>query len=215
MHETPERPDPKHEDAGDRPARFTDHRRELIAQAYRPLAHHEGVLHTRAGRLDFRRDIYEIGRVAAIVPYDPDRDLLVLQRQFRLAAHLSGPGVLVELAAGLIEEGETAEACARREMVEELGVAPSDLIHAVDFMPSTGWLAEEAHLFIARVDASALPDHAGAAGEAEFTEPFAVSPEAALKAIDEGRMRNGFTILGLLWFARHRESIRARWGFSG
>ena len=91
----------------------------------------------------------------------------------------------------------------------------TDLIHAVDFMPSTGWLAEEAHLFIARVDASALPDHAGAAGEAEFTEPFAVSPEVALKAVDEGRMRNGFTILGLLWFARHRQAIRARWRFSG
>lgn len=202
-------------DAGDRAAHFSGHRRDLIAQAYRPLAHHAGVLHTRAGALDFQRDIYEIGRVAAIVPYDPDRDLLVLQRQFRLAAHLSGPGVLAELAAGLIEDGETAEACARREMVEELGVAPTDLIHAVDFMPSTGWLAEEAHLFIARVDSSALPDHAGAAGEAEFTEPFAVSPEVALKAVDEGRMRNGFTILGLLWFARHRDAIRARWGFSG
>ena len=203
------------ENASDRAARFTDHRRELIAQAYRPLIHHEGVLHTRAGPLDFRRDIYEIGRVAAIVPYDPERDLLVLQRQFRLAAHLSGPGVLVELAAGIIEDGETPETCARREMVEELGVAASDLIHAVTFMPSTGWLAEEAHLFIARVDSSALPDQAGAAGEAEFTEPFAVSPEVALKAVDEGRMRNGFTILGLLWFARHRDTIRARWGFSG
>ncbi len=199
------------DDASDRPARFTDHRRDLLAEAYRPLAHHAGTLHTRAGPLDFQRDIYEIGRVAAIVPYDPDRDLLVLQRQFRLAAHLSGPGVLVELAAGIIEDGESAEACARREMVEELGVPPLDLIHAVDFMPSTGWLAEEAHLFIARVDSTALPDHAGAASEAEFTEPFAVSPDVALKAVDEGHIRNGFTILGLLWFARHREAIRARW----
>ena len=203
------------DDASDRPARFTDHRRALIAQAYRPLAHHAGTLHTRNGPLDFRRDIYEIGRVAAIVPYDPERDLLVLQRQFRLAAHLHGHhGVLVELAAGLIEDGETAEDCARREMVEELGVAPSELIHAVNFMPSTGWLAEEAHLFIGRVDSSALPDHAGAANEAEFTEPFAVSPDAALRAVDEGRIVNGFTILGLLWFARHRAAIRARWGFA-
>lgn len=202
------------DDASDRPARFTDHRREVIATAYRPLAHHAGLLQTRAGPIDFQRDIYEIGRVVAIVPYDPDRDLLVLQRQFRLAAHLSGNGVLVELAAGLIEDGESAEDCARREMVEELGVAPLELIHAVDFMPSTGWLAEEAHLFIARVDASSLPDHAGAAGEAEFTEPFSVSPDVALKAVDEGLIRNGFTILGLLWFARHRAAIRRRWGFS-
>jgi len=199
------------DDASDRPARFTDHRREVIATAYRPLVHHAGTLHTRAGPLAFQRDIYEIGRVAAIVPYDPDRDLLVLQRQFRLAAHLSGDGVLVELAAGIIEDGESAEDCARREMVEELGVAPLDLIHATDFMPSTGWLAEEAHLFIARVDATALPDHAGAANEAEFTEPFTASPDVALRAVDEGRIRNGFTILGLLWFARHREAIRARW----
>ncbi|MBN8552858.1 MAG: hypothetical protein J0L52_08185 [Caulobacterales bacterium] len=58
---------------------------------------------------------------------------------------------------------------------------------------------------------SARSDHAGAAGEAEFTEPFAVSPEVALQAVDEGRIVNGFTILGLLWFARHRAAIKARW----
>lgn len=112
-----------------------------------------------------------------------------------------------------MEDGESAEDCARREMEEELGVAPDDLVYATLFMPSTGWLGEEAHLFIGRVDSSKLPEFAGASGEAEFTEPFAISPEVALKAVDEGRVRNGFTILGLLWFARHKAAIRARWGF--
>lgn len=207
--------DPAPDDCGDRPARFTDHKRELIAQAYRPLARHSGVLHTPAGRLPFARDIYEIGAVAAVLPYDPERDRLVLLRQFRLAAHLIGrDGLLVEVAAGLVEDGEAPEACARRETVEELGLEARDLVHALDFMPSTGWLAEQAHLFIGRVDSSSLPDQAGAAGESEFTEPFAVAPEDALKALDEGRIGNGFTALSLLWFARHRERLRAGWGFS-
>ncbi len=203
------------DDAGDRPAIFEGHERTLLFSAYRPLVRHAGVLRTAAGPLPISRDVYEIGAVAAVVPYDPGRDLLVLQRQFRLAAHLQGENaIMVELAAGLIEQGETPEDCARREMVEELGVGPDDLVFGMTFMPSTGWLGETAHLFAARVDAAHLPASAGAAGEAEFTEPFAISPDAAFKALDEGRVRNGFTALGLLWFARHRAALRRRWGFS-
>jgi ADP-ribose pyrophosphatase len=202
------------DDASDRPAPFTQTRREVMAKAYRPLVIHEGVLTTPGGPMAMRREIYEIGHVAALVPYDPVRDLLVLQRQFRLGAHVQGENaIMVEIAAGIMEAGEDPATCAIRETEEELGIAASDLIKGPVFMPSTGWLGETAHLFAARVDASRLPAHAGAAGETEYTEPFAVSPEVALKAIDEGRIRNGFTVLGLLWFARAKADIRTRWGF--
>ena len=200
------------DDAADLPARFEGHDRTELFRAYRPLARHTGSLLTPKGTLPFARDVYEIGPVAAVLPYDPARDLLVLQRQFRLAIHLTGlPARNVEIAAGLIDPGETPENAARRETLEELGIPVTDLVFATRFLPSTGWLREDAFLYMGRVDASALPDHAGEAGEAEFTEPFAVAPDIALKALDEGRIRNGFTIIALLWFARHRDALRARW----
>ena len=203
------------DDAGDKPASFAEQRREVIANAYRPLVMHEGVLTTPSGPMVMRREIYEIGHVAALVPYDPVRDLLVLQRQFRLGAHVQGEkAILVEIAAGLIEEGEDPATAAIRETEEELGIAATDLFTGPIFMASTGWLGETAHLFAGRVDASRLPAHAGAAGETEYTEPFAVSPDIALKALDEGRIRNGFTVIGLLWFARHKTAIRKAWGFA-
>ncbi|MFT3811166.1 MAG: NUDIX domain-containing protein [Micropepsaceae bacterium] len=203
------------DDAGDRPASFAETRREVVAKAYRPLVLHEGTLTTPSGPMTMRREIFEIGQVCALVPYDPDREMLVLQRQFRMGAHVQGEkALLVEIAAGLVEDGEDPEACAIRETEEELGIAARDLVRGPVFMPSTGWLGETAHLFCGRVDAGRLPAHAGAAGETEYTEPFAVSPAIALKALDEGRIRNGFTVLGLLWFARERANIRKAWGYT-
>jgi ADP-ribose pyrophosphatase len=203
------------DDAGDRPAHFAETSRAVIATAYRPLVMHEGIVTTPGGPMTMRREIYEIGHVAALVPYDPVRELLVLQRQFRMGAHVQGENaLLVEIAAGLIEDGENPATAAIRETEEELGITPHDLIAGPVFMPSTGWLGETAHLFAGRVDATALPAHAGAAGETEFTEPFAVSLDVALKALDEGRIRNGFTVLGLLWFDRHRTEIRRQWGLA-
>lgn len=201
------------DDAADRPAPFTETASAVIARAYRPLVMHEGTLATPRGGLSIRREVLEVGEVCALVPYDPDRELLVLQRQFRMGAHVQGENaMLVEIVAGLMESGEAPEDCARRETEEELGIKAGQLVRGPSFMPSTGWLGETAHLFCGRVDASRLPDHAGAAGESEFTQPFAVSPAVALKALDEGRIRNGFTVLGLLWFARARADIRKAWG---
>lgn len=209
------KPKPPEDDASDRPAAFRAEKREIVAKAYRSLVAHEGVLTTAGGPMRMRREIYEIGHVAALVPYDPERDLLVLQRQFRLGAHVQGENALmVEIAAGLMEDGEDPATCAIRETEEELGITPRDLVTGPVFLPSTGWLGETAHLFAGRVDSSRLPAHAGAAGETEFTEPFAIAPDVALAALDAGRIRNGFTVLGLLWFARHKATIRTQWGFA-
>jgi ADP-ribose pyrophosphatase len=204
----------EHHAAGDRIAEFGGHRAETLFRGYRSLVRHEGVIATAHGPLDVARDVYEIGAVAAIVAYDPERDLVVLHRQFRFPVHLAGlPALIVELPAGLIEPGETPEQAARRETVEELGIEPTDIVPAFTWLPSPGSLGERAHLFAARVDAGAAPRTAGKRAEAEFTEPFAVSPDAVLAAIDEDRLSHGFTIIAMLWFARHRARLRRRWGF--
>ncbi len=69
------------------------------------------------------REIEDHGNSVAVLPHDADRDTVLLVRQFRLAAHLNGgDGMLVEACAGMIDDGETPAAAARREAREELGV---------------------------------------------------------------------------------------------
>ena len=73
-------------------------------------------------------EVWRRGRAAAVLPYDPVVDAVVLIEQFRLPALMAGlDPVLVELPAGLCDDGETPEATARREMMEEMGLAVGTL----------------------------------------------------------------------------------------
>jgi ADP-ribose pyrophosphatase len=199
----------------DSPATFTGHTRKTLYEGRRAVARHTGVLTTDAGPLALSRDVYEIGEAAGVIAYDPERDLLVLLRQFRMTAHVSGVEAdMVEICAGGVDEGESPQQAARRELMEEIGIAASSIEPAFQFMPSAGWMAQLAHVFVARVDASAIPSRAGLAEEAEHTRPFTATPDEVFAAIDSGGMRNGFALLALGWFARHRAAIRQRWGFA-
>lgn len=65
---------------------------------------------------------FERGHAAVLLPFDPERDEVVLVEQIRIAAYdTSVTPWLLEMVAGMIEEGETIEAVARREAMEEAG----------------------------------------------------------------------------------------------
>ncbi|MEQ8695449.1 MAG: NUDIX domain-containing protein, partial [Bauldia litoralis] len=67
------------------------------------------------------REVFERGHAAAVLPYDPVRDEVVLIEQFRpgpLAAGEASPW-LIEIVAGIIDPGETPEEVVRREADEE------------------------------------------------------------------------------------------------
>ena len=66
------------------------------------------------------REVFERGQAGAVLPYDPQRDEVVLIRQFRAGAYVAGRHPWTwEVVAGIIEEGESAEALIRREAVED------------------------------------------------------------------------------------------------
>ena len=59
------------------------------------------------------RQVLRSPPIVAVLPYDPVAGLVVLIRQFRLGAHLAtGSGMLVEIVAGAVDEGEDAETAA-------------------------------------------------------------------------------------------------------
>jgi len=177
---------------------------ELLSDSVRRYERYRVSLATAEGtHLEQHRNVLRVGPVIGVLAVDPARGELVLIRQFRLAAHLrTGKGTLVEIVAGHVEPGERPAAAAKRECLEEIGVAPSALYEIFSFMPAPGMIDEFATMYLAIVDAAAVPERAGAAGEAEYTRPMRVGIATALAALDRNEMHNGFLILALQWLER-------------
>jgi ADP-ribose pyrophosphatase len=156
-----------------------------------------------------QRDVLRASRVAAVLPIDLERGQVVLIRQFRLAAHLAtGRGEMVEIVAGRVEHGEVASAAARRECMEEIGVAPDRLVELYSVLPTPGLTDEYVTFFLGFVDATQVPARAGAALENEDTRPFVVSIEDAVAALDQGQVANALLFSALQWLALHHARLR-------
>jgi len=184
---------------------------KLLAKGYHDLERFKVRLRTPHGEeIASVRDVLRVGKVTAVLPIDLARGELVLIRQFRLPAHLAtGAGDLSEIVAGHVEAGETPAAAALRECIEEIGVAPAALYPMLEFIPVPGSSDEHAFMYLGTIDATRVPDRAGAADEKEATRPMRISIDAALAALERGTMRNGFLILALQWLALHRDRLAA------
>lgn len=86
---------------------------------------------------------------AAVVPMigqptDPDPTVILI-RQFRHAAD----SYIWEVPAGTLSAGESPEACAHRELLEEAGYAAGRLVPLTSIMTAPGFTDETIHLFLA------------------------------------------------------------------
>lgn len=160
----------------------------------------------------FDREVFERGQAAAVLPYDPQRDEVVLIRQFRAGTFAAGRHPWCwEIVAGMIEEGETPEGVARREAVEEAAVELRDVILLYSLLLSPGACSETCNIFIGRIDAKGIGGVHGLDSENEDilvkTMPF--TDALALLARDE--IDNSAAVIALQWLALHREELRRRW----
>lgn len=160
------------------------------------------------------------GRAAALLPYDPWSDTVVLIEQFRLPALAGGlDPVMVEIPAGLCDAGEDPETTVRRETVEEMGLS-ADLVEPIgDFILTPGGSDERCTMFAGRVRAPpAGPDGlAGSGGLASEHEDIRTRVWPAGRAIDmavAGRFPNSVTTIALLWLAARRDTLRGQWSTS-
>ena len=178
---------------------------ELLAKAFHPYERFRFRLATSDAPQT--RDILRSGRVVAVLPIDLERDEVVLLQQFRLAAHLpDGNGNLIDVA-GYVEDNESPIEAARRECVEEIAVAPSVLVELFTYFTSPGMSDEEITLFLGVVDASRVPQRAGAAAEHEDITLMPVAIDSALAALAAGSVRNGPLIVALQWLALNRDRL--------
>ena len=161
---------------------------------------------------EIEREVFERGHAAAVLLYDPDRDAVVLIEQFRLAA-IEAPGGpwLIECVAGIIEDGERADAVARREADEEAGVAIGELERIGEVLVSPGGSSERLALYCGRVDAGAAGGIHGLAEEGEDIRVLVMETDAALAAVANGRINTINAVIPLQWLALNRDRLRARW----
>lgn len=162
-------------------------------------------------------ELWRRGRAAALLPYDPTADAVVLIEQFRLPALAAGMNpVMVEIPAGLADRPESAETTARRETEEEAGLVP-DLVQAIgDVLLTPGGCDEVCSMFVGRVripatDAAGIAGHAGLVSENEDIRVRVWSADAAIEAALGGRMTNSVTMMALLWLAARRTQLRQEW----
>lgn len=163
------------------------------------------------------RELFERGHAAAVLPYDPERDAVVLIEQFRIGAldDAHGPWLL-EVVAGVMEAGEGAEDLVRREAVEEAGCALHELQPICEFLVSPGGTSERISLFCGRVDSRQAGGVHGVHEEGEDIMAHVVSFDEAMRRLEQGRIRSASPIIALQWLALHRDELRRRWsGASG
>ncbi len=162
-------------------------------------------------------EIFRRGRAVALVPYDPITDSVVLIEQFRFPALAAGiDPVLVELPAGLVEDGEDAEPAMHRELEEEMHMTADRLERIGAYLLTAGGSDELLELYVGRVNAPQTgPDgivgHAGAEHEGEDIRTRVWPADKAIALALSGATPNSVTAIGLLWLAAKRDDLRKRW----
>ena len=170
--------------------------KKILAKAWGTLFEYVIAFRRRDGTIqNLVREVYDHGNAAAILLIDPKRRVLTLVRQFRLPAHLAGDdGQMLEICAGLLD-GDAPETCARKEALEETGIAPATLTHAFDIYASPGSLSEKTHCFIGTYSpASRVGTGGGLDHEGEDIEIVEIGFSQALRLIDTGAIMDAKTV---------------------
>lgn len=156
------------------------------------------------------REILVRSPVAAVIPYDPVRDEIVLIEQFRGGIYASGDENpwSVEIVAGIIEPGETAAEMAVREAKEEAGCVMTDVEKILDFYPSPSGSSEYVALYWGRVSTIGVGGFHGVAEEGEDIRVFTETTDEALRKITTGEINSSIGIIGVQWLALNREKLR-------
>ncbi|MBU0884441.1 MAG: NUDIX domain-containing protein [Gammaproteobacteria bacterium] len=161
---------------------------------------------------ELSRELFVRRDAVCVLPYDPQRDCVVLIEQFRIGAlDKSTNPWLLELVAGLIDKDEVPEEVARREALEEANLPLSALWPITQYYPSPGGSDERVHLFVGRCDSAGAGGVHGLAEEGEDIRVHVWPLEDALDAVKDGRIDNAASIIALQWLALNRVEVRGLW----
>lgn len=159
------------------------------------------------------RELFERGHAAAVLPYDPDRDRVVLIEQFRVGGYAAGVEPwLIEVVAGIIDEGEDPAEVVHREAMEEAGCEIRDLVPIGTFLMTPGASSETLAMFCGRVDSAGAGGLHGLDHEGEDIRSFVVPADEALPMVMASPCPNANTVIALQWLMLNRTDLKSRWG---
>jgi ADP-ribose pyrophosphatase len=141
-----------------------------------------------AGHETSREIVVHPGAVCVVARPTPDEVILI--RQYRHAAGQE----LIEIPAGTLHDSEDPRECAIRELEEEAGYLAATMVERARFWTTPGFTTEYMYLY----EASNLTKTQINPDEDEVIEVEFVRTADALRMIDDGRIQDAKTILGLL-----------------
>ena len=147
------------------------------------------------GREIDRTTVQHPGAVAIVAIDAQGRWLLV--EQYRHATRRR----LLEVPAGTLEDGETPEQTAAREIREETGFAADSIVRIGGAWTAPGFLTEYMHYYLAT---GLRPDPLPQDDDEDISDPVPMSYEAVLAAIDDGTIEDAKTIVATMLWQRHQ-----------
>lgn len=158
------------------------------------------------------RELLIRDQAVGVLLYDPQRDEIVMVRQFRVGVldEKQSPWLL-ELVAGMVDTDESLLEVATRECQEEADLRPEELIRICDYYNSPGASNEKVTLFCGRVDARQAGGVFGLDHEHEDIEVVTLSVEQAQAAVRDGTIDNAMSIIAIQWLQINRDELKARW----
>ncbi len=158
------------------------------------------------------RELFIRGPAVGVLLYDPNHQLVGLIEQFRVGAlgHPESPWIL-EIVAGMVEDGESTESVARRETLEEAGIEDLQLEPICNYLVSPGGTDETISLFCGLTNLKNCGGHYGIAKESEDILLKVISESDAFEALRTGQCNNAATIICLQWLMLNRERVHKIW----
>jgi len=160
------------------------------------------------------REIFERGDAVVLIPYDAKNDNVVLIEQFRPGAlRTQETPWLLEFIAGMFDDNESPIEVAIREAKEEANIKIDE--HRVEkvmrYLSSPGGMSEEIHLFVGNVNSENVGGVYGLAEENEDILVHTMSRVAALELLEQGKIINAATIIGLQWLQFNYQQLQEKW----
>lgn len=158
------------------------------------------------------REMFERGHAAAMLPYDPVTDQVVIIEQIRVGALEHSHPWQLEIVAGMIDRDESSEEVIRREAEEEAGIQVGRVALVTSYYPSSGGCSEKLDVFIGEVDATKAHGIHGLDYENEDIRVHVISRETAYQWVKDGKFENGASIIALQWLQLNHQELTSQWG---
>ena len=145
------------------------------------------------------REVYDCGDAAAILLYNKQKQTIILTKQFRMPVFQNetekGEGMMVEVCAGLLD-GDTPEVCIKKEAIEETGYKIEVVTKVFESFMVPGTVMQKVHFFVGEyTEENRISAGGGADYETENIEVLEVSLEEAISWVQNGKIKDGKTIM--------------------